>query len=83
MRHVRPKWKHILFALLLAMICLIAGSPVYAGGPRWIAGSSYFNASVKGQPVVWAGGQITYYFDPTNLSPTESRYPAEDLVMPR
>jgi hypothetical protein len=78
MRH--PDWKRILFVLLLAMICLIAGCPVYAGGPRWIAGSSYFNASAKGKPVVWAGGQITYYFDQGDLSATVTKYPAEDLV---
>ncbi len=80
MRHVRPDWKHILFALLLAMICLIACSPVYAGGPRWIAGSSYFNASVKGQPVVWAGGQVGYYLDLGNLSATVNQTQAKTMI---
>jgi hypothetical protein len=78
MRH--SGWKRILFVLLLAMICLMAGIPVYGGGPRWIAGSSYFNASAKGKPVVWAGGQIAYYFDQGDLSATVTKYPAEDLV---
>jgi len=80
MRHIHSDWKRILLVLLLAMICLVAGSPVHAGGPRWIAGSNYFNASAKGKPVVWAGGQIAYYFDQGDLSPTVTKYPAEDLV---
>ncbi|HZD48691.1 MAG TPA: IPT/TIG domain-containing protein [Silvibacterium sp.] len=80
MNHTDIDWKRILLALLLAMICLIAGSPAYAGGPRWIAGSSYFNTSAQGKPVVWAGGQIAYYFDQGNLSSTVSKYPAEDLA---
>ena len=80
MRHVRPDWKRILFGLLLAMICLIAGSPVYAGGPRWIAGSSYFNASAKGRPVVWAGGQVGYYVDLGNLSASVNQTQAKTMI---
>jgi len=80
MKHVHPDWKRILLALLLAMICLIAGSPVYAGGPRWIAGSSYFNASAKGKPAVWAGGQIGYYVDLGNLSASVNQTQAKTMI---
>ena len=80
MSHVHPDWKRILFALLLAMICLVAGSPVYAGGPRWIAGSSYFNASAKGKPVVWAGGLVPYFLDQGSLSPTVSQSQARSMI---
>ncbi|QNI30556.1 IPT/TIG domain-containing protein [Alloacidobacterium dinghuense] len=41
----------------------------FAGGPRWVAGSSYFNASVKGQPVHWKNGAISYYLDQGALTP--------------
>jgi hypothetical protein len=34
--------ERILIVLLLAILCLIAGSDAYAGGPRWTAGSSYY-----------------------------------------
>lgn len=77
---VRLDWKSILFALLLAMICLIAGNLAYAGGPRWIAGSSYFNASVKGKPVVWANGQVTLYIDLGSLSASVNQAQAKTIV---
>ena len=80
MRHVHPDWKRILFVLLLAMICLVAGSPVYAGGPRWIAGSSYFNASAKGKPVVWEGGLVGYYVDLGNLSASVNQTQAKTMI---
>jgi hypothetical protein len=34
-----------------------------AGGPRYFAGSSYFNSNVQGRPVHWANGQLNYYLD--------------------
>lgn len=54
-------------AISLALLLVFARS-AYAGGPRWVAGSSYFNLAVQGQPVVWSGGQVTYYTDTTVLS---------------
>jgi len=41
----------------------------FAGAPRWVAGSSYFDASVKGQPVHWKNGVISYYLDQNGLTP--------------
>lgn len=66
-------WKRILIVLMLAMLCLIAGSDAYAGGPRWTAGSSYFNSAVKGKPIVWANGQVAFYLDGGNLSAAVNR----------
>ena len=40
-----------------------------AGGPRNVAGSSYFNSSANGQPLVWAQGVVNYYTDQGDLSP--------------
>ena len=34
-----------------------------AGGPKFVAGTVYFNPSVAGQPVHWAGGIVNYYVD--------------------
>ena len=40
-----------------------------AGGPSYVAGTSYFDATATGQPLVWPQGQITYYTDRGDLSP--------------
>ena len=40
-----------------------------AGGPKYIAGVSYFNAGLAGQAISWSGGTITYYTDQGDLSP--------------
>ncbi|HEX3470668.1 MAG TPA: hypothetical protein VHT28_05735, partial [Silvibacterium sp.] len=80
MKRADLDWKHILFALLLAILCLIAGSDAYAGGPRWTAGSSYFNSSAKGKPIVWANGQVGYYVDLGNLSASVNQSQAKTMI---
>lgn len=66
--------------ILLSLIPIFAGQMAYAGGPRWVAGSSYFNSSVKGQPVVWANGQVSYYTDLGDLSAQVSQTQANAMV---
>lgn len=39
-----------------------------AGGPRYVAGVSFFNSGTKGTPLAWANGAINYYTDPGDLS---------------
>ena len=68
MKHTDIDWKEILLALLLAAICLVAGESAYAGGPRWVAGPSYFVPSAEGKPITWAGGTVAYYLDRGDLS---------------
>ena len=51
---------------VFAFLCSIA---TYAGGPRYVAGVSYFNPAVLGQPVIWSGGQVYYYVDQGPLGP--------------
>jgi len=34
-----------------------------AGGPKYVAGTTYFDPAVAGQPVHWAGGMVHYYVD--------------------
>lgn len=48
--------------LLSALVCR-------AGGPKNVAGASYFDSSVTGQPLTWPNGVITYYTDRGDLSP--------------
>jgi hypothetical protein len=50
----------LLTGCLLAFSCSIAAN---AGGPKFVAGVSYFNPALLGQPVVWSGGQVRYYVD--------------------
>ncbi len=49
---------------------LVLAVPAAGGGPRYVAGSSFFNPGVMGQPVHWVGGQVNYYVDqgPLNAS---------------
>jgi hypothetical protein len=51
-----------------------------AGGPKCVAGTSYFDVTDTGQPLVWPLGQITYYTDQGNLSPILPNASANALV---
>ena len=62
----------ILFALLPAA--------AHAGGPKFIAGVSYFNSSVLGQPVRWPNGQVGYYIDQGPLNASVSNQQATAMV---
>jgi len=55
-------------AAVAAMIFFIALLS-RAGGPKCVAGTSYFDTTTTGQPLVWPQGLITYYTDQGNLSP--------------
>ena len=66
--------------VLLALVLIFAAPLAHAGGPRWVAGSGYFNSSAKGQPIVWANGQVTYYTDLGNLSAQVTQAQANTMV---
>ena len=51
-----------------------------AGGPKYIAGATYFNAAVLGVPLRWAGGQVNYYVDQGPLSSTVTNVQATAMV---
>jgi hypothetical protein len=40
-----------------------------AGGPKYVAGTSYFDPTATGQPLTWPQGQISYFTDQGDLSP--------------
>jgi hypothetical protein len=72
-----------IFLLRLALptgIILMFAMIVRAGGPKCVAGSSYFDPTTTGQPLTWAQGQITYYTDQGDLSPILSNASANSLV---
>jgi hypothetical protein len=59
---------------------LLAPAPVLAGGPKYVAGTSFFNPAVLGQPVHWANGQVNYYVDQGPLSSSVSNQQATAMV---
>jgi hypothetical protein len=50
-----------LHSLTLALLAL--STTAHAGGPKSVAGTTFFNLAVLGQPIHWAGGQVNYYVD--------------------
>lgn len=56
-------------SILVGVIVLLLALDLMAGGPRFVAGSSYFDPSVKGTAVTWAQGSVHYYTDQGDLSP--------------
>ena len=65
---------------LTVLVCLLFTQTTYAGGPAFVAGSSYFDPATKGSPVVWANGVVNYYTDQGNLSPILSGSAADTFV---
>jgi IPT/TIG domain len=59
---------------------LLAPAPVHAGGPKYVAGPTYFNPAVLGQPVHWANGELTYYVDQGPLNSQVSHSQAVAMV---
>jgi len=65
---------------LLGFLVLCAPSTAIAGGPKYVAGTTYFNAAVLGVPLHWAGGQVNYYVDQGPLSSTVTNAQATAMV---
>ncbi len=51
-----------------------------AGGPKFVAGTAYFDPTTAGQPLVWLQGVITYYTDQGDLSPILLNAAANNFV---
>src|SRR6058998_2093948 len=54
----------LLINACVVLLCGIAS----AGGPEYVAGTSYFDPTTKGMPLVWAQGIVNYYTDHGDLS---------------
>jgi hypothetical protein len=61
-----PVWARL--GTILAVVLSFAATAI-AGGPEYVAGSSFFNSSAMGQPLTWSQGQVNYYTDQGDLSP--------------
>lgn len=51
-----------------------------AGGPKYVAGTTFFDPAVAGQPVRWAGGQVRYALDQGPLNASVSHAQAAAMV---
>jgi hypothetical protein len=65
---------------LAVPLLLLTSTSAFAGGPKYVAGTSYFNSAVAGQPIHWAGGQVNYYVDQGPLSSTVTNQQATAMV---
>ncbi|MGA8762639.1 MAG: hypothetical protein WB562_07220, partial [Candidatus Sulfotelmatobacter sp.] len=73
--------RSLLSRLALALgITLLFALLARAGGPEYVAGSSFFSSSTMGQPVTWAQGQVNYYTDQGDLSLILPNAAANSLV---
>ncbi len=75
----RPRAVIVLCRILTLSLLLVAPA-AFAGGPRYVAGVTYFNSGVLGQPIHWAGGQLNYYVDQGPLSSTVTNQQATAMV---
>lgn len=60
--------------------CILPAACAHAGGPRYVAGTAYFDPSATGKPVVWANGQVKYYTDLGDLSASVNQSQADAMV---
>jgi len=74
--HKRPASALAVAAAIVILFALFAR----AGGPKCVAGTTYFNSSSSGQPLVWPLGQITYFTDQGDLSALLPNASANALV---
>lgn len=59
----------LIYGLIVILVWLfLATQTAHAGGPEFVAGNTYFDSSMKGQPVVWSQGAVVYYTDQGDLS---------------
>jgi len=73
--------RSLLLRLALTLFIVVAFAlSSRAGGPKSVAGTSFFDPSVTGVPLTWPQGQIRYYTDQGDLSPILPNAAANSLV---
>ena len=61
-------------------VLILLPSAALAGGPKYIAGTTYFNSGTAGTPLTWSQGSVNYYTDQGDLSPILPGPTADALV---
>lgn len=64
----------------MCVLLLLVPVGAFAGGPKYVAGVSFFNPAVLGQPIHWSGGQLHYYVDQGPLNGTVTNQQATAMV---
>jgi len=62
-------WPALVLLVLGIIFLFVLIQMAHAGGPKYVAGASYFDPAVKGAPLTWAQGSVQYYTDQGDLSP--------------
>ena len=75
---VRARRTAVIFSGLLLLVS--AAPAAHAGGPKYVAGTAFFNPAVLGQPIHWAGGLNGYYVDRGPLNSSVSNQQATAMV---
>ena len=65
---------------LTLTLALFVSRVAVAGGPKYVAGSAYFNPAVLGQTLHWPQGQANYYVDQGPLSRSVTNEQATSMV---
>ena len=65
---------------LFAVILILTPAIALAGGPKYVAGVTYFNPAVLGHPIHWSGGQLNYYVDQGPLNNSVTNHQATAMV---
>ncbi|MFZ0394815.1 MAG: IPT/TIG domain-containing protein [Terracidiphilus sp.] len=73
-----PAFRWSFFALT-AFVFLLPNAGL-AGGPRQVAGTTFFNTGLAGTPIHWANGRVNYYVDQGSLSASVSNQQAVAMV---
>jgi hypothetical protein len=69
-RRFTPGLRFVYLRAAVILLLLTFMQVARAGGPRYIAGISYFNQGTAGTPLIWAQGVVNYYTDQGPLSAT-------------
>lgn len=71
-----------LIRILCATVCIPLSciTTANAGGPKYVAGSTYFNQGLIGQPIHWKNGLLNYYVDQGALSASLNNQQARAMV---
>ena len=71
---------HVPRIVFCILALALATHSAFAGGPKFVAGTAYFNPAVVGQPVHWSGGGVSYYVDRGPLNSQISNQQATAMV---
>lgn len=65
---------------LFAVLPLLTSGSAHAGGPKYVAGVSYFSPAALGQPIHWSGGMVNYSIDQGPLNASINNQQATAMV---